>query len=73
MCKLMFAEFKQGHPICVLHQNNSGEDVKLVKTAKGKDWKLDFEPEFTTQKTLNRTLMPRHHSQLLQLKPDQWM
>ncbi len=51
MCKLMFAEVKQGHPIQVLHQDNTGENVKLVKIAKGKDWKLDFEPEFTARKT----------------------
>jgi hypothetical protein len=47
MCKLMFAEAKQGHPIQVLRHDNAGENVKLVKTAKGKDWKLDFELEFT--------------------------
>jgi hypothetical protein len=33
-----------------LLQDNAGENVKLVKTAKGRDWKLDFEPEFTAQK-----------------------
>ncbi len=47
----MFAEVKRGHPIQVLHQDNAGENAKLVKTAKGKDWKLDFEPELTARKT----------------------
>ncbi len=70
MCELMFAEVKHRHPIQALCQDNTGENVKLIKTAKGKDWKLDFEPEFAAQKTLNRILMPRHHSQLLQLKSD---
>jgi hypothetical protein len=46
----MFAEVKRGHPIQVLCQDNAGENVKLVKTAKGKDWKLDFEPEFAGRK-----------------------
>jgi hypothetical protein len=51
LCKLMFTEIKQGHPIQVLRQDNAGEKVKFVKTAKGMDWKLDFEPEFTARKT----------------------
>ncbi len=46
----MFAEVKLKHPIQVLCQGNAGENVKLVKTAKGKDWKLDFEPEFAGRK-----------------------
>jgi hypothetical protein len=42
MCDLMHSEAECGHPIQVLHQDNTGKNVKLVKTAKGKDWKLDF-------------------------------
>jgi hypothetical protein len=34
-----------------LRQDNAGENVKLVKTAKGKDWKIDFAVEYTARKT----------------------
>jgi hypothetical protein len=47
MCNLMHSEAKSGHPIRVLRQDNAGENVKLVKTAKGKDWKIDFAVEYT--------------------------
>jgi hypothetical protein len=56
MCKLMFAEVKQGHSNHVLHLDNAGDNVKLVKTAKGKDWKIDFVAEFTARKTPQQNL-----------------
>ncbi len=34
-----------------MRQDNAGENVKLVKTAKGKDWKIDFVAKFTARKT----------------------
>jgi hypothetical protein len=39
-----------------LRQDNTGENVKLLKTAKGKDWKLDFEPEFFAHKKPQQNL-----------------
>jgi hypothetical protein len=42
MCQTMHSEAEQGYQIRILHQDNAGENVKLVKMAKGKDWKLDF-------------------------------
>jgi hypothetical protein len=51
MCKLMHSETKQGYPIKILCQDNAGENVKLVKMAKGKDWKLSFVVEYTAGKT----------------------
>ncbi len=50
-CNLMHSEAERGHPIQILHQDNAGENVKLVKIAKGKDWKLDFIVEYTACKT----------------------
>jgi hypothetical protein len=37
MCHTMLSEALRGHPIQVLCQDNAGENVKLVKTAKGKN------------------------------------
>ncbi len=37
-------------------QDNAGENVKLVKMAKGKDWKLDFAVEYTARKTPQQNL-----------------
>ena len=51
MCNLMHSEAERGHPIRVLRQDNAGENVKLIKTAKGKDWKLTFDVENTARKT----------------------
>ncbi len=51
MCNLMHSEAERGHPIRVLRQDNASKNVKLVKTAKGKDWKLDFIVEYTARKT----------------------
>jgi hypothetical protein len=56
MCKMMHSEALQGHPIQVLHQDNAGENVKLDKTAKGKDWKLDFTVKYMARK------MPQQNS-----------
>ena len=47
MCNLMHSEAKHGYPIQVLHHDNTGENVKLIKTAKGKDWTLTFDVEYT--------------------------
>ena len=52
----MHSKALQGHPIQVLHQDNAGENVKLVKTAKGKNWKLEFEVEYTARKTPQQNL-----------------
>jgi hypothetical protein len=49
-CNLMHSEAERGHPIRVLRQDNAGENVKLVKIAKGKDWKLGFIVEYTARK-----------------------
>ncbi len=47
MCQIMHLEAERGYPIQILHQDNPGEKIKLVKMAKGKDWKLDFAVENT--------------------------
>jgi hypothetical protein len=70
MCQIMHLEAERGYPIQILHQDNARENVKLVKMAKGKGWKLDFAVEYTAQKHLNRICMWRHHSQLLRHKPE---
>jgi hypothetical protein len=46
MCQIMHLEAERGHPIQILRQDNAGENIKLVKMAKGKDWKLDFAVEY---------------------------
>jgi hypothetical protein len=56
MCKIMHFEALQEHPIQVLRQDNAGKNVKLVKTAKGKDWKLDFTVKFMARKTPHQNL-----------------
>ncbi len=56
MCQIMHSEAERGYPIQLLHQDNAGENVKLVKMAKGKDWKLDFVVEYTAQKTPQQNL-----------------
>ncbi len=70
MCQIMHLEAEHGHLIQILRQDNAGENIKLVKMAKGKDWKLDFAVEYNAQKTLSRICMRGHHSQLLQHKPE---
>ncbi len=50
MCQTMHSVALQGHPIQVLHQDNAGENIKLVKMAKGKNWKLEFEVKYTARK-----------------------
>ncbi len=37
-------------------QDNVGENVKLVKMAKGKNWKIEFEVEYTTRKKPQQNL-----------------
>ncbi len=56
MCKMMHSKALRGHPIRVLRQDNAGENLKLVKTAKGKDWKLDFTVKYMARK------MPQQNS-----------
>jgi hypothetical protein len=56
MCQTMHSEALQGHPIQILHQYNVGENVKLVKTAKGKNQKLEFEVKYTARKTPQQNL-----------------
>ncbi len=70
MCQTMHSKALRGHPIQVLHQDNAGENVKLDKTAKGKNWKIEFEIKYTATKYLSRILMQRHWLQLLRLEPD---
>ncbi len=48
---MMHSEALRGHLIQILCQDNAGENVKLVKMAKGKDWKLDFIVKYTARKT----------------------
>ncbi len=47
MCQIMHLEAEQGYSIRILHQDNAGGNIKLVKMIKGKDWKLDFAVEYT--------------------------
>jgi hypothetical protein len=47
MYQIMHSEAEQGYSIQFLHQDNAGENVKLVKIAKGKDWTFDFAVEYT--------------------------
>ena len=51
MCEYMYYEKECNHPIQVLHQDNAKEYVALIKTFKGKDWKLTFTMELTARKT----------------------
>jgi hypothetical protein len=39
-----------------LCQDNAGENIKLVKTAKGKNWKLEFEVKYTARKMPHQNL-----------------
>jgi hypothetical protein len=70
MCLTIHFKALQGYPIQVLRQYNVGENVKLVKTDKSENWKLEIEVKHTARKCLNRIFMQRHCLQLLQLKPD---
>jgi hypothetical protein len=70
MCQTMHSKALRGHPIQVLRQYNAGENDKLVKTAKGKNWKLEFEVNTLQEKCLNRICMRIHCLQSLWLKPD---
>jgi hypothetical protein len=56
MFQIMHLEAEQGNSIQILRQDNPGENIKLVKMAKGKDWKLDFAVEYTAQKTPQQNL-----------------
>ncbi len=56
MCQIMHSEAERGYPIQILLQDNAGENIKLVKKAKGKDCKLDFAVENTAQKTPQHNL-----------------
>ena len=46
IAKWMHGKKEQGHPVQVLRMDNSGENVKVVKNARGKDWKLTFNAVF---------------------------
>ncbi len=56
MCQTMHSKDVQGHPIQVLCQDNSRENAKLVKTAKGKNWKLKFEVKYAARKMPQQNL-----------------
>jgi hypothetical protein len=51
MCKYMHSEKERSHPIQILHQDNAKENMALIKIAKGQDWMLAFEVNFTARKT----------------------
>jgi hypothetical protein len=70
MCQTMNSKALRGHLIQVLHQDNAGENVKLVKTAKDKNWKLEFEIKYTARKMPQNKFACGDHLQSLQLKPD---
>jgi hypothetical protein len=42
---------KCGHPILIVHQDNAGENEKLIALAHLKDWKLSITFENTARKT----------------------
>ena len=52
----MHSEAERGHRIQVLRQDNAGKNIKLVKTAKGKNWKLEFEVKYTARKMPQQNL-----------------
>jgi hypothetical protein len=56
MHQTMHSEALRGHSIQVLHQDNTGENIKLVKTAKGKNWKLEFDVNYTAGKMPQQNL-----------------
>ncbi len=49
MCQSIHSKALQEHPIQVLCQDNARENVELVKIAKGKDWKLEFQIKYTAK------------------------
>jgi hypothetical protein len=51
MCEYMHGEKERSYPIKILRQDNAKENVKMIKMAKGKDWKLTFLVEFTARNT----------------------
>jgi hypothetical protein len=53
----MHGELLQGHPIKILRQDNTKENVAAIKMAQGKDWKIVFKAEFTVQKTPQQNLI----------------
>jgi hypothetical protein len=53
----MHGELMQGHPIMILRQNNTKENVAAIKMAQGKDWKIVFKAEFTAWKTPQQNLI----------------
>ncbi len=42
----MHSEKECGHPIQILRQDNTTENMVLIKIAKGKYWKLSFKTEW---------------------------
>jgi hypothetical protein len=36
----MYSKIKKGHPIRIIHQDNAGENKKLVTLAHSMEWKL---------------------------------
>jgi hypothetical protein len=50
MCKYIHSEKECGHPIQILRQDNTKENVALIKIARGKNWMLAFEVIFTARK-----------------------
>jgi hypothetical protein len=56
MCQTMHSKALQGRPIQVLCQDNAGEIIKLVKMAKGKNWKMEFEVKYTARKRPQQNL-----------------
>jgi hypothetical protein len=51
MCKYMHSKKEKGYPIQILRQDNTKENLALIKVAKGKDWKLTIAVELTPRNT----------------------
>jgi hypothetical protein len=56
MCQYMHSEKERGYPIQILRQVNARENVVLIKIAKGKDWKHNFETELMARNTPQQNL-----------------
>ncbi len=51
MCEHIHNMKEKDQPVLKLRQDNAGENKKLVKCLKSKDWKLDIQVECRAQDT----------------------
>ncbi len=51
MCEHMHSKAARGPPILILRQDNTKENLALIKMAKSQAWKLTFKEELTARKT----------------------